>query len=464
MATKNTTGKTKRSIEAQILALLGQTQFGNTATEITDRLDLSRPTVDKYLKKLAAEKKIFSHAYGRSIVYFVEGVRSARGQASLRQFYLALARGLDQLLHEPNNFSKANPKNALLRLGNLLASNLTLPGDISFPSLEGRPLRYADLQQVAVSLEPWVRHLALDGSKLDYEVIPPLGNSEPRSLLVRLRETIDDPVVLHAHYSLVAGMLEQKLHALTGVSLFLDVSEIKETSVFLELGFIDKYYIDVVVESQRDDSVDPRGFLDRVRDNYLQLFTSNFHEYERDGQLHYYFELVRNEDLEQYMETYGAVLDFNVQLFEELGLDSNRRRLPRAEWPEDPYVVLRYATNFGPLSDYLLETSEKARDHMGYNFAIEKVPEGLEFAFKDSLDFENLYTPGTDREAMEAIYREYGIDNEEYLRRRHENLTRTIREIEERKRRRRREERARRRKARKEKTRKEKTRKEKTQK
>lgn len=396
----------------KILAYLEDADYGETATTITENLAISRPTVDKYLKILQAENEVITREVGRSIVY----IHPRRSQNTpILQMYAQLHEELERTVLP--SMAPAEARAFLRRMGTQLAPQFSLPEQAHVHPLKGFDLQYEHLQHLAQVSIDLLRQLEIfRGSTC--EVIPPLGGSTPRSLLVRVENPDGFSPGIVNHYIMVAALIEAKLRARTGVELNFSVNKARENALFFEIGFVDRYVLDLSIQYQREATIPARDHLERVKAHFSQYFTFEFREYTEAGVLHYELNLRRNRDLEEYAAFYARVVTNNCHHFKALGLQSDREYLPRADWPGPPYLVLTIQTNFGQLARAYLQEAGEARRLMGYNLHVSPIHAGLVIDFMEPLDFETFTLIAINEEAVRADYARYGITNEEYFQRR----------------------------------------------
>jgi hypothetical protein len=250
--------------------------------------------------------------------------------------------------------------------------------------------------------------------------------------LIRLKDPGFNSANASIHYYFIAGLLQEKLSHIAGMPMVFRVAQDIQQSdeiVYFEIGFVEYYFLDISVVEQADASKIARDFLDPFRDFFTQNLGADVSEYLLGDVLHYELKFPDNQLVEEFFVLWAEIFRKNVQVMRELNIRTDRADVAYEDWVEPSYVIIQITSNIGfTFDDYYHSVAENF-PAVGYGVHIEKIPNGICVNFKDPWDYEVLFINTLDDDVMREHYRQLGIESEEYLQRRKQNVVETATEM-----------------------------------
>jgi len=395
------------NFKQRILNALQESDFGLTPTQMADQLKIARATATKYLEELNVEGKILVHFVGPYSVYSIKH----NGESSLYQsLYYGAVKGSALL-------ASGYPHLNLQTIWNDLVDKVTIPYEDEITPVVGQPTPdYLErLMQIANNI---LSEFGYYSEFPKIEIIPPLGSQSPMTRLIR----VIDPGFIEQgaefHYYFLASLLQEKFTRRAGIPVVFRLTQDiqpQDTVIYIEIGFIESYYVDACIIEQRDTSKDPREFLDIITSYFGNYLRVKVREFELGNVLHYECKFLENREWEELFAIRAKTFRKNVELLRKFNLRPTRQWIPYEDWPEPPYLIVQFVTNLGFAFDDFHRAMREGYQVAGYCMHFEKIPNGIRMNFREKLDFDTLWTNFSSDEDIRELYRNFGIESEQYL-------------------------------------------------
>lgn len=411
--------KRGKAIRDAILKVLRVSDFGLTASELSthEGVDVSRPTAVKYLQKMLDENIILSRPVGSYTLYYTKKVTEDPSNT----LYLTLLGELAKFL--PGELDMDRVIRFVHKAGRRMAMGMELPSEIELESYFEAEEDFSVLKGIAQVVEVFLNYFFKSEKGQNVEIVKPLGQSTPRSLLLRIINPFGVDTKSELHFHFIAKAIEEKVKYLTRLPIYLSNPDIRPEAVYFELGFVEKYFFDISVVEHAP-GVKSKYLLDRCKNWLMAAMSLDFEEFTdpENRRLHYKFTVDVNRDLEAFFENIAHALHENKALAQELGLRPTREWHPYEDWPDQEYAQIEFIANFEYLFDYFEEVSRQVYPYASYCIHIERTNKGFLMYFMEELDYRVLTTSTNSFAELRNIYNEFGVDSEEFFRRRQEQV------------------------------------------
>ena len=405
-------------IKDQIMHVLQNKDFGETTKSVAEELGRSRQTIKKYLEELVKEGKLISHEVGTYTLY---KVKRKKYEDVVDVLYMQLLVVMKDLEMHYDDFS-FNIITYFRKYIRLLLKNMKFPVEVQIASNFKKQKRVFSNLVVLVDNVREILFKLMPGTEPPrIEVISPLGNIEPMSLLLQVedRGLIEQRAELH--YFLIAILIEEKLSNLLEMEISFKVAQpIKPggQEVFYELGFIEKYFQDFSLH------VNNTSMTDRVVLNKIERFYDEFTDFKKeilkDGEkIHYKLLFTNNRDVEEAYETMIRVKTEGMKAGKELEKNFEELRLREwisvENWQKEPYVVIDVTGNIGYLVNEHIRISQITDKFTGICAHYEKIRNGWRISCLEKPDFLMLFTPITDWKGRKKVFEYFTPNYEEFI-------------------------------------------------
>ncbi|MHA1732224.1 MAG: helix-turn-helix domain-containing protein [Promethearchaeota archaeon] len=415
--------------EANIKQLVENADFGLTLNEIADEMGMSRPTAVNYLNGLVERGDIHVRKVGNYKLYYVK--KEGEKESFTRGLYL----GLLSLVRKTflGNVDKLSFKRKFARAGKKMSKSFPLPGEPVVAQFKAKAKRFEDLQGLARVVSNFLVPFKLSRGRGSVSVVPPVGETTPQSLLIRLEDpSFPSKEGAHVHYYLVASIVEAKLRE-KGLKVNFRVYSVQGDEVFFELGFIQNYYLDFSIVRNSSESRDDRNLLEAIK-MWISANLRHSGEFYFDPvekKLHYKATFPNNRDVEAFLELLAKILLDNMEVAKELGLKPTRKWVPFEEWPEDIFATVDVKTNIDFLFSHFQQSALKVYPYASYCTHYERTDAGFRIHHLEEVDFDFNYSNPHDSKRMQELYRKIGVNSEDYFRLRAANYEKVRKGVEQ---------------------------------
>lgn len=411
----------------RIMRYLNNVEEGQTISDIANGIGISRPTVYKYIEHLEEAGRIRTQQVGVYRLYFAKKRKNEKIIENLYLFFLSSIQDLQivdqRILSTIISSFKTH--------GRELISRMKFPR-VKLPfTMRKRRASLSDLEKLVEPVQQMLYFLTPLTTMPRVEIVPPLGNLKPMTLLIRMEDPGYIPRNAKMHYYLIARIIEEKLSILAKKDLYFKVAkdiDNLDDSVLFELGYVEEYFHDFSIVKIRDDSVTEDELLDEIYDFYNSIVPVKLKKYKKEGKQHYLLRFNKNRDLEEVYElavrTNKENMEIAMELMTKLSGELSRQWVPLEEYQDDPYAIVDMRANIGYLMDEHLKTSAEAYKFGGISLEFKEKEDGWLIYCKDRVDFDVLFTPMTDDDKRKKVYAQLTPTPEEFLKLRKEALQR----------------------------------------
>lgn len=403
----------KQKVKKLIASLLTQSPLGLTQFQISEQLKVARQTVKKYLDELVSEGKIQSSAVGAYTLYYLP---KNLDHTFFQILYYGALR-ISAYLTAAHEW--LNPELIEIAWGGIL-DQITLPFEDEIPRLEKKPSPDL-LERLIDTVCNMVNNLKFFHLMPYAEILPPMGTQSPMTRLIRVRDQGLKETGSAQHYYLIASLLQEKLTERAGLPIIVRVAreiQQEDTEIYYEIGFVEQYFLDISVTELKDNNINPRHYLDIIRDFFATFLKCTTREYILGNTLHYELKFADNLLFEEFWASRSKLFMKNLEILKRLGLQATRKWIPFEDWPEGSTLVIQLLTNVGFTFDEYHRAAMKVFPYAGYNVLYEKIPNGMKINMLEDFDFEALFVNQIDDASIREHYRKIGIISEEYLKER----------------------------------------------
>ncbi len=412
----------------QIMDILRDSEHGVTSSKIASQLALAWRTVNKYLGELTKEGRVQAHNIGAYTIYLAQKV----GEQSIYPVLYCAAMKIGGSIVQGEEVNAERIAIALRGIWEELGGQVTVPFESEISAINGRPTPEI-LEHLLEVMKKILCEFGYFGKYPQVEIFPPIGSLTPMTRRIRLT----DPGYIMAgagiHYSLLAGLLQEKLIQKTGFKVMFRVAgeiQPKDEVVEFELGFVDHYIMDLNVVEQGNPEISPRDYLGRIENFLSTFFRRNLREYKVGETLHNEVTCLDNTQVEDFFAARAKAVRKNVEIIQKYNIQPTRKCIPWEDWPPGPpYVVIDFVTNLGFFFDEFVSAIRKSFTLAGYCVQYETIPNGVRMHFLEKEDFEIFFSNIFDDQAMREHYRFFGITSEDYFRERKAALLEVAQEV-----------------------------------
>ena len=210
----------KENIRNDILALLRKSNYGRNISQISEKLNLSRNTVKRYIKILEHDRLIEIKEIGRSrIAYYKSNYndRIARGYVEyIMEFYNSMLKGFQSIASEVSD-----PQRTFKMIGNEMGEHLTWP---PLELADFKRIDNPDLDQVTKILIQFLEFFNIIFKMVKVEIIPTIKQNLHYNIL-RIENISDRLEDSEFFYFITMGFFETKLRKICGENLHIDIME-----------------------------------------------------------------------------------------------------------------------------------------------------------------------------------------------------------------------------------------------
>lgn len=376
--------KTK-DFERIIFTHILNSEYGKTSAQIAQELQISRPTVNKYLEVLVQKDRIISHKIGSYTLYTIIERKDSSFFTNLwfaafsSFFHIAPSSTIDKtILTKIVLFGKETARNMTVDLGNALKE---------YRNKEPSPLFLEEIinsvKQFFIKYLPWEK-------KPTIEFVPIFDNMPPMTRILR----ISDPGLIskgaYLHYYFIGGFIQEKLSELTNqnisFNLIKDLTPADEC-IYYTIGFVQKYFIDMSIVEHSDKTKTDIFYLDILYQFFNEIVPSTLKRRINNKKQCYEITVKSNQRMEEYFEKFSSTIR-NFSAFNQLYSKSiTKKEIPYEDWPDEVYLIVDVSTNAGYFFEEILKISKIISSFVGANTHIEKADSVFKWSFKDASDF-----------------------------------------------------------------------------
>jgi len=375
--------KTK-DFERMIYKHIQDSEFGKTSAEIAHDLKISRPTVNKYLEILVQKDRLTAHKIGSYTLYTIIIQKDSNFFTNL---WFASFSSLFDI--SPGFSIDKSLILKIISIGKETARKMDFDMGKNLKEFEGKEPSPIFLEELISAVKTFFLKYLPWEKKPTIEFVPFVDNMPPMTRILR----ISDPGLItkgaHLHYYFIGGFLQEKMSQLTkhniSFNLIKDLSRDDE-SVYYSIGFVQKYFIDVSIDSFLDTTKNTTFYLDILYRFFNEIVPSTLKKTMIDKKLCYQITVKSNQRMEDYFEKFSSVLR-NFTQFTQLYAPRTRKGIPYEDWPEEVYLIVDVSTNAGYLFEEILKISKEIASFAGANIHIEKLNSQFKWSFKDASDF-----------------------------------------------------------------------------
>ncbi|MHA1791853.1 MAG: winged helix-turn-helix transcriptional regulator [Promethearchaeota archaeon] len=399
--------KLKDRFKISILNTIQESQRGTTPTELSDLLDISRPTAKKYVEALRRDGLIEVHDVGPYTICFAK----KRGENVIFErvyfFLLKLMNDLGYLDDVKSKYILNNFK--IFTRENISDFKLPVPENIN--DISNMEEGLDQLKSLINLIKNLLYFLIPRGTIPEISMVPTLGKLKPMSVLLR----VDDPgyILMGAsfHYEIVAPIVEEYLSYLLKRRIVFKIAkpiDKRFKNVYYELGYVDNYYQLIFVKILNDISLTEEDVLKEIQKFYSSMASIDVENYKRNNKLYYYIKFNNNRDVEAMFTMAIESLKENIEIAKNVMKQTKHKLLrkwePFEKWGDSPFLTISIETNLGTLLDDYVKLSEDYYKFGAICTHFEKQTNGWMMYFKEKLDFDMLFTPLDDFEKRYKIY------------------------------------------------------------
>ena len=272
--------------------------------------------------------------------------------------------------------------------------------------------------------------LVKPGKTPTLEIISPIGEALPMSLLIQIKPETKPTKVTLIHYNLIAQIIEEWLYLITNNNLFFNIKifeDMGDKKYFFEIGFTQNYYQDFfIIENNSKDKSD-RPLLDQIKNFFISITPLDFFEYEdENGKLHYKLTFKNNRDLEEtysiIIQTKNKVVSIGKKLLSEGKVETIREWKGIENWDGNCYAIIGVKTNIGYLMEKMIIASNRVHKFGKFLVHYERIDGGWKINTNQKVDFDMLFTPLSNLDLWEKIYKKITRNPDELIRLRYQAL------------------------------------------